>query len=48
MKLLSAALTALVVTGFAAAASAACMGHVQASDQTAQAPIVPPQGATGS
>lgn len=48
MKVLSAALTALVVVlGFAGAASAECPGYAKAA-QTAQAPLLPPEGATGS
>ncbi len=45
MKFLSVAFTALVLIGFAGAASAQCSGS---KAQTAEAPIVPPQGGTGS
>ena len=47
MKFLSAALTALVVTGFAAAASAECAGYGKAA-QSAQATLLPQQDAAGS
>ncbi len=45
MKILSAAFTALVLIGFAGAASAACTGS---KAETAEAPIVPSEGGTGS
>jgi hypothetical protein len=45
MKFLSAAFTALVLIGFAGAASAACTGS---KAETAEAPIVLPEGGTGS
>jgi len=49
MKTLTAAFTALALLGFAASASAQCAGYAKsAADQTAQAPIVVQQGATGS
>lgn len=49
MKVLSAAFTAIVVLGFAGAASAQCAGYEKpAVDQTAESPIVLPQGSVGS
>ncbi len=47
MKLLSTALAALFALGFAGAASAQCASYSKA-DQTAQAPIVLPDGSAGS
>ncbi len=48
MKLLSALFSALVVLGFAGAASAQCAGYTKA-DQTAQAPVIlPDEGTAGS
>ena len=49
MKLLTAALTALVTLGFAGAVAAAgdCGGYSRAA-QTAEAPILLPDGSAGS
>lgn len=47
MKLLSAFLSALVVVGFAGAASAQCAGAYKAQ-QTAETPIIVDQGSVGS
>ncbi len=46
MKTLSAAFTALVVLGFAGAAAAQCASYSKA--QTAEAPIIVPNGSAGS
>jgi hypothetical protein len=48
MKLLSALFTALVVVGFAGAASAQCAGYNTQAQQSAEAPIVLPEGSAGS
>jgi hypothetical protein len=48
MKILSAALTAVVLMGFAGAVSAECPGYGKAAVQSAQAPLLPPEGAAGS
>lgn len=50
MKLLTAALAALVTLGFAGAALAAgdCGGYTRAAQQTAAAPILPLDGTAGS
>lgn len=49
MKILSALFTALVVVGFAGAASAQCAGYSKRTvDQTAQTPVVIPPDAAGA
>ena len=46
MNILSAALTALIMLGYAGAASAQCAG--KSAEETAEAPIILPQGSAGS
>ena len=49
MKTLSAFLTALMITGFAGGAMAMCGSYGKpAADQTADAPIILPDGSVGS
>ena len=48
MKLLTAFVTALIVLGFAGAASAACAGMHQPTDDTAGEPVWPPEDKTGA